>query len=159
MLKNYFWIFRTVLTVLNYFWILELFWRCWIIFGFLELFWRCWIIFGFLELFWRCWIILFTFYSYTTLQLADYIQTFYKKYHYFETVPKSNREIVERGKIDTLTHIYITGYFRGLFQALLFYCFRRKHRYQSRSHYRVIEPNYDRNSCICGFMNPNSPLC
>ena len=30
---------------------------------------------------------------------------------------------------------------------LLFYCFRRKHRYQSRSHYRVIEPNYDRNSC------------
>ena len=31
---------------------------------------------------------------------------------------------------------------------LLFYCFRRKHRYQSRSHYRVIEPNCDRNSCI-----------
>jgi hypothetical protein len=30
---------------------------------------------------------------------------------------------------------------------LLFYCFRRKHRYQSRSHYRVIKPNYDRNSC------------
>jgi hypothetical protein len=28
---------------------------------------------------------------------------------------------------------------------LLFYCFRRKHRYQSRSHYRVIKPNYDRN--------------
>jgi hypothetical protein len=53
-----------------------------------------------------------------TLQLADYIQTFYKKYHNFETVLKSNREIVERGKIDTLTHIYITGYFRGLFQAL-----------------------------------------
>jgi hypothetical protein len=32
---------------------------------------------------------------------------------------------------------------------LLFYCFRRKHRYQSRSNYRVIEPNYNRNSCIC----------
>ena len=31
---------------------------------------------------------------------------------------------------------------------LLFYCFRRKHRYQSRSHYRVIEPNYDRNCCL-----------
>ena len=32
---------------------------------------------------------------------------------------------------------------------LSFYCFQRKHRYQSRSQNRVVEPNYDRNSCIC----------
>jgi len=29
-----------------------------------------------------------------------------KKYHTVGTIPKSNRKIVERGKIDTLTLIY-----------------------------------------------------
>jgi hypothetical protein len=36
-----------------------------------------------------------------------------KKYHTFGTVPKSRRKIVKRGKIDILTHKYMTG--RSLF--------------------------------------------
>jgi len=38
-----------------------------------------------------------------------------KKYH---TVSKPNRKIVERGKIDTPTQIYMTAHFHGLGQAL-----------------------------------------
>jgi hypothetical protein len=36
-----------------------------------------------------------------------------KKYHTFGTVTKSRRKIVKRGKIDILTHKYMTG--RSLF--------------------------------------------
>jgi hypothetical protein len=36
------------------------------------------------------------------------------------TVPKSNRKILESGKIDILiAHIYMTSYFSGLVQALI----------------------------------------
>ena len=41
-----------------------------------------------------------------------------KKYNIVETVPKSNRKIVEKGKIDTLTNKYMTANFPGLAQAL-----------------------------------------
>ena len=43
-----------------------------------------------------------------------------RKYHTVGTVPKSNRKIVERGKIkiDTPTHKYMTVHCPGLVQAL-----------------------------------------
>jgi len=43
-----------------------------------------------------------------------------RKYHTVGTVPKSNRKIVERGKIkiDTPTHKYMTAHFPVLVQAL-----------------------------------------
>ena len=55
-----------------------------------------------------------------------------------------------------ISTMYVRSYLQGsengrvvtIDLPLLFYCFRRTHRYQSRSHYRVIEPNYDRYSCI-----------
>ena len=65
----------------------------------------------------------------TNLNLSHIYQLFNKEKYRFKR--KSQRH---------LSNCYL---------PLLFYCFQRKHRYQSRSHYRVIEPNYDRNSCIC----------
>ena len=41
-----------------------------------------------------------------------------QKYHTVRTVQKSNSKIVERGKIDTLRHIYITTHFHGLARHL-----------------------------------------
>ena len=41
-----------------------------------------------------------------------------KKTHTVGTVQQSNRKIVGRGKIDTLTHIFITAQCTGLEQAL-----------------------------------------
>jgi len=41
-----------------------------------------------------------------------------KKYHTVGPVLKSKVKIVERGKIDTLTHQYMTAHFPGLVQAL-----------------------------------------
>jgi len=40
------------------------------------------------------------------------------KYHTIRTVPKFNRNIIERDKIDILTQIYMTVYFPGLVQTL-----------------------------------------
>ena len=40
------------------------------------------------------------------------------KHHAFGTVPKFNEKIVERGKIDTLTHKYMTTCCSGLIQTL-----------------------------------------
>ena len=39
-----------------------------------------------------------------------------KKYHTVRTFPKSNRKIVERGKLIPLTHKYMTAHFPGLVQ-------------------------------------------
>jgi hypothetical protein len=41
-----------------------------------------------------------------------------RKNHAFGIVPKVNGKIVERGKIDTLTHKYMTTRFSGLIQTL-----------------------------------------
>ena len=47
-----------------------------------------------------------------TIKMKNY------KYHIVGTVPISNRKIVESGKIDTTTHIYVIAQFFGLVQAL-----------------------------------------
>jgi hypothetical protein len=42
-----------------------------------------------------------------------------KKYHSYETVPKSNRKITETdAKLIPLMHIYMTAHFTGLVLAL-----------------------------------------
>jgi len=41
-----------------------------------------------------------------------------KKCHTVQTVPKSNTKIEERGKFDTVAHIYMTSHFHGLIKAL-----------------------------------------
>ena len=41
-----------------------------------------------------------------------------KKYHTVGIVPKSNIKIVERDKIDTLTHKYMTAHFPCLVKVL-----------------------------------------
>jgi len=45
-------------------------------------------------------------------------QNSFREYHTVPTVPKLNRNIAKRGKIDTPTCKYMTAHFRGLAQTL-----------------------------------------
>jgi hypothetical protein len=46
------------------------------------------------------------------------MQQLNEKHYCLGTVSKSNRKIIERGKIDNIKHKYFTPHFPGLVQAL-----------------------------------------